>query len=259
MEWVHDFHSIGKLLDGCSLEPGEDIHRDDFDALTPVRRPVTQPLFEDLLRPSGHHVEQACFTCSLANQGEVDDDSDVFVPQASVAPHMLVDTDHTHRRIGSLIRSQCPSVSNAEYRYARTLQTSQRTRTLSRDQRPGPAGPVLLGRSWPGPVPRSWCRGATRGRIRRICSDTGECGESWAGGQKVRGPVGENRVPGTAVAPIVGTQSSVVFGRHLRIALPAVMCSTMQGKSRSLSRQNVVRSRVENIGLSTSRSFGWRV
>lgn len=26
MEWVHDFHRIGKFLNGCSLEPGETIH-----------------------------------------------------------------------------------------------------------------------------------------------------------------------------------------------------------------------------------------
>lgn len=57
MEWVHDFLSIGKFLNGCSLEPGETIHRDGFDAVTPVRKPVTRPLLEDLLRPSRHHVE----------------------------------------------------------------------------------------------------------------------------------------------------------------------------------------------------------
>ncbi len=57
VERVHDFHSIGKFLNGCGLEPGETIHRNDFDSITPALGPGGQPLFEDLLRPSGHHIE----------------------------------------------------------------------------------------------------------------------------------------------------------------------------------------------------------
>src|SRR5699024_4044609 len=52
-----------------------------------------QPLLEHLLRPSGHHVEQTCWACCLADRGEVDDDGDVLVATPSVPPYVLVDTD----------------------------------------------------------------------------------------------------------------------------------------------------------------------
>ena len=54
-------------------------------------------------------------------------------------------------------------------------------------------------------------------------------------------------------------QLSVVFGRHFRMALLAVMCWPMQVRSRSLSRQNVVRSGIEKVGLATLRSSVWIV
>src|SRR5699024_226683 len=72
---------------------GESVHRDDVDAITPFFRSVFQPLLEHLLRPSGHHVEQTCWACCLADRGEVDDDGDVLVATPSVPPYVLGDTD----------------------------------------------------------------------------------------------------------------------------------------------------------------------
>ncbi|STC67568.1 Uncharacterised protein [Corynebacterium diphtheriae] len=54
-------------------------------------------------------------------------------------------------------------------------------------------------------------------------------------------------------------QSSAVLGWHSKMALCPVMCWPMQVRSRESSRQNVVRSGDEKVGLDTSRSFGWSV
>ena len=53
-------------------------------------------MFEDLLRPTGHHIEKACRSRSLADRGEINDDGDIFVPASGVSPHVLVDADHRH-------------------------------------------------------------------------------------------------------------------------------------------------------------------
>ena len=97
VEWVHDFDSIGQFLCGRGLEPGESVHRNNLNAITPSTfRSCGQPLLEDLLRPTGHHIEKACRSRSLADRGEIDDDGDVFVPASGVSPHVLIDADHRH-------------------------------------------------------------------------------------------------------------------------------------------------------------------
>src|SRR5690625_5834979 len=103
-EGVHDFDRIGQFLDRGCFEAGESVHRDDVDAVTPVLRTGFEPLLEHLLRTSGHHVEQTCWACCLADRGEVDDDGDVLVATPSVLTYVLVDTDDADpvdtRRVG---------------------------------------------------------------------------------------------------------------------------------------------------------------
>ena len=106
VEWVHDFHSIGKFFRGCGFEPGESVHRNDLNAITPVFRSFGQPLFEDLLRPTGHHIEKACRSRSLADRGEIDDDGDIFVPASGVSSYVFVDADHRHTVESSRIVDQ---------------------------------------------------------------------------------------------------------------------------------------------------------
>lgn len=93
VERVHDFDSLGQFLNGGCFEAGESVHRDDVDAITPVFRSGVQPLLEHLFRPSGHHVEQACRACFLADGSEVDDDGDVLVTVPGVPPYVFVDTN----------------------------------------------------------------------------------------------------------------------------------------------------------------------
>ena len=47
VEGVHDCPCIGEFFSGCAFEPGESIHRNDLNALTPRVRLGGQPGFED--------------------------------------------------------------------------------------------------------------------------------------------------------------------------------------------------------------------
>ena len=52
MEGIHDRPRAGEFFSGCAFEPGESIHRDDLDVLTPrVRREASQVLKTPLERP----------------------------------------------------------------------------------------------------------------------------------------------------------------------------------------------------------------
>ena len=58
VEGVHDCPRVGEFFGGCAFEPGESIHRDDRDALTPRVGPGGQPGFEDLLGATRDHVQE---------------------------------------------------------------------------------------------------------------------------------------------------------------------------------------------------------
>ena len=52
MEGIHDRPRAGEFFSGCAFEPGESIHRDDLDTLTPrIRREASQVLKTRLERP----------------------------------------------------------------------------------------------------------------------------------------------------------------------------------------------------------------
>ena len=56
VEGVHDCPRVGEFFGGCAFEPGESIHRDDRDALTPRVGAGGQPGFEDPLGSAWDHV-----------------------------------------------------------------------------------------------------------------------------------------------------------------------------------------------------------
>ena len=49
MEGIHDRPCAGEFFSGSALKPGESIHRDDLDTLTPRVGLGSQPGFEDPL------------------------------------------------------------------------------------------------------------------------------------------------------------------------------------------------------------------
>jgi hypothetical protein len=57
MEGIHDRDRVGQFLGGGGLEPGEPVHRDDFDTVAPHILALAQPLLEGLLGAALDHVE----------------------------------------------------------------------------------------------------------------------------------------------------------------------------------------------------------
>ena len=56
VEGIHDRPCAGELFGGSALKPGESIHRDDLNTLTPRVGLGGQPGFEDLLGAAWDHV-----------------------------------------------------------------------------------------------------------------------------------------------------------------------------------------------------------
>ncbi|PFG37181.1 hypothetical protein ATL41_1932 [Flavimobilis soli] len=94
MEGVHHCDCVGQLLGGGGLEAGRPVHRYDLQAVPPSLGTLGEPRLERLLGAPLDHVEQPWRTGAVADRGQVDDDRDVLVAAAGVAPNMLVDADH---------------------------------------------------------------------------------------------------------------------------------------------------------------------
>ena len=87
MERVHHHGDVVfEFFDGGGLEPGEPVHRHDFDCVAPRFVPFGQPRLEHLLRAALDHVQQPGRSGAVADRGEVDDDGDVLVAAAGVPP-----------------------------------------------------------------------------------------------------------------------------------------------------------------------------
>ena len=96
VEGIHDRPRAGELFGGCAFEPGESIHCDDLNALTPRVRAGGQPGFEDPLGAAWDHVQEPGGTAAVADGRQVQDDGDVFVAVRGVAPHVLIHANDTH-------------------------------------------------------------------------------------------------------------------------------------------------------------------
>ena len=96
VEGVHDCPCVGELFGGCAFKPGESIHRDDLNALTPRIGLGGQPGFEDLLGAPRDHVQEPGGATAISDGRHVQDDGDVFVAVWGVSPHMFINTDDAH-------------------------------------------------------------------------------------------------------------------------------------------------------------------
>ena len=88
MEGIHDRPRAGEFFSGCAFEPGESIHRNDLDALTPRVRAGGQPGFEDPLGAARDHVQEPGGTATVSYGRHVQDDVNEFVALGGVAPHV---------------------------------------------------------------------------------------------------------------------------------------------------------------------------
>ena len=76
VEGVHDRGCVWEFFGGGAFEPGESIHSDDLDTLTPRVGLGGQPGFEDLLGAARDHVQEPGGTTAITNGRHVQDDGD---------------------------------------------------------------------------------------------------------------------------------------------------------------------------------------
>ena len=96
VEGIHDRPCAGEFFSGSALKPGESIHRDDLNALTPRVGAGGQPGFEDLFGAAWDHIQEPGGTATVSYRSQVQDDGDVFVAVRGVAPHMFIHANDTH-------------------------------------------------------------------------------------------------------------------------------------------------------------------
>ena len=96
VEGIHDRPRAGEFFGSGALEPGESIHRDDLNALTPRVGPGGQPGCEDLLGAARDHVQEPGGTTAVTDGRHIQDDSDVCVPIRGVSPHVFIHANDTH-------------------------------------------------------------------------------------------------------------------------------------------------------------------
>ena len=76
VEGIHDRPCVGEFFGGGALEPGESIHSDDLDTLTPRVGLGGQPGFEDLFGAARDHIQESGGTAAVADGRQVQDDGD---------------------------------------------------------------------------------------------------------------------------------------------------------------------------------------
>ena len=96
VEGVHDRPRAGEFFGGGAFEPGESIHSDDLNTLTPRVGLGGQPGFEDPLGATRDHVQEPGGATAIVDGSDVQDDGDVFVAVGGVAPHVFIHPDDTH-------------------------------------------------------------------------------------------------------------------------------------------------------------------
>ena len=106
VEGIHDRPRVGELFSGGALKPGESIHRDDLNALTPRVRLGGQPGFEDPLGAPRDHVQESGGADAVADGRHVQDDGDEFVAVGGVAPHVFIHANDAHAFIPGWIIDQ---------------------------------------------------------------------------------------------------------------------------------------------------------
>ena len=96
VEGIHDCPCVWEFFGGGALKPGESIHRDDLNTLTPRVGLGGQPGFEDLLGSARDHVQEPAGTATVSYRSQVQNDGDVFVAVGGVAPHVFIHANDTH-------------------------------------------------------------------------------------------------------------------------------------------------------------------
>ena len=96
VEGAHDCPCVGEFFGGCAFEPGESIHRDDLNALTPRVGLGGQPGFEDLVGAAWDHVQESGGAAAVADGRQVQNNGNEFVAVGGVASHVFIHADDAH-------------------------------------------------------------------------------------------------------------------------------------------------------------------
>ena len=76
VEGIHDRGRAGEFFGGSALKPGESIHCDDLDTLTPRVGLGGQPGFEHLFGAARDHIQEPGGTTAISDGRHVQDDGD---------------------------------------------------------------------------------------------------------------------------------------------------------------------------------------
>ena len=96
VEGIHDRPCVGEFFGGGALKPGESIHRDDLNTLTPRVGLGGQPGFEDLFGAGRDHVQESGGAAVISDGCQVQDEGDVFVSVGGVAPRVFIHANDAH-------------------------------------------------------------------------------------------------------------------------------------------------------------------
>ena len=114
VEGVHDRGRVGEFFGGSALEPGESIHSDDLDTLTPRVGLGGQPGFEHLFGAARDHIQEPGGTTAISDGRHVQDDGDIFVSVGGVAPYVFIHADDSHAFTpGRIVDERSPSARTA--------------------------------------------------------------------------------------------------------------------------------------------------
>ena len=193
MEGIHDCPRVGEFFSGGAFEPGESIHRDDLNTLTPRIGLGGQPGFEDPLGSTRNHIQEPGGTTTVSYRSQVQDDGDVFVPVGGVAPHVFIHANDTHAIEPSWIIDQ----QTRPFTQDSSVGGSSRTRPEpGRCAPPSDGGPPGLpapsapphARAWRADRPLGSCLGATREHTPDTGSSAHSRAQSWDATRRARAP-----------------------------------------------------------------------
>ena len=96
VEGIHDRPCVGEFFGGGALKPGESIHSDDLDTLTPRIGLGGQPGFEDLLGAAGT-ISKSRERPRRSRMGVRSKMTvTILVSVGGVSPHVFIHADNAH-------------------------------------------------------------------------------------------------------------------------------------------------------------------
>ena len=255
MEGIHDRPRAGEFFSGCAFEPGESIHRDDLNTLTPRVGLGGQPGFEDPLGAARDHIQEPGGTTTVSYRSHVQDDGDVPVPVRGVPPHVFINANDTHPFTPCWIIDQQahPFGQDSSVRgSSRTRQGPGRRASPSDGRPPGPSAPSAPphARAWHADRPLDSCLDATPEHTPGTASGTHSQ-------ERLRSATRRARAPYPALQRRNHQSSPVI--QNANASWAKSVCSTVTSNPNPSRRVNALRLGRTKVESEMLRSFKWAV